>query len=323
MTRCASARVGYSAPVMNWKLKGTVQAAVGRLPAGDTLHYWMQRSLGGLRNFEREAESKMFDLCLMVEHLASAGVTVAGARFIEIGTGWYPTFPFGLALLGAARVDTFDLNRYLKPELVRKFLRAAPGHSGWLATATRTDIDELRARFERLRDRCTGPLDLAAWTDGVVNYQAPAGAATTGFPDGSVDVVCSNSVLEHVPEEGIIAMFREARRVLKPSGVMFHSVNCGDHFAYADRSISQLNYLRFSDQEWARWNNPFLYQNRLRAPDFTRMARDAGFAITLDISPAKPHRLAQLAAVDVHPSFQRYPPEQLCATSIDFIASPR
>ena len=64
----------------------------------------------------------------------------------------------------------------------------------------------------------------------------------------------------------------------------------------------------------------FLYQNRLRAHRFVDDARDCGFAIVLDTSNARPERLRQLAATPVHPQFAGIPPEQLCITSVDFIA---
>jgi Methyltransferase domain len=131
-------------------------------------------------------------------------------------------------------------------------------------------------------------------TGGVVVYRAPCDAAATGLPAASVDVVFSNSVLEHVPRPAIERCLVEARRTLRAGGVMFHSVNCGDHYAYVDRDVHQLNYLRFSDVQWRKWNNRFLYQNRLRAVDFVEMARAAGFAIEVDTSRPHPVRLRQL-----------------------------
>ena len=156
-------------------------------------------------------------------------------------------------------------------------------------------------------------------TGGVVSYHAPSDASDTKLPDASLDAVFSNSVLEHVPGPIIERCFTEARRILRPGGIVFHSVNCGDHYAYVDRSISQLHYLRYSDAAWKRWNNEFLYQNRLRAIDFTTMAKDAGFTIELDTSRPHPTRLAELAKIEVHPDFGRYSREQLAITSIDFI----
>jgi 2-polyprenyl-3-methyl-5-hydroxy-6-metoxy-1,4-benzoquinol methylase len=153
----------------------------------------------------------------------------------------------------------------------------------------------------------------------VVRYRAPGDASATGLTAAAIDVVFSNSVLEHVPGPVIEACMREARRILRPRGIVFHSVNCGDHYAYTDRRISQLNYLRFSSSDWSRWNNAFLYQNRLRYTDFVKMAEDAGFAIEVNTARPAPQRLEQLAAIPVHADFSRYSKDELAVTSIDFI----
>ena len=59
--------------------------------------------------------------------------------------------------------------------------------------------------------------------------------------------------------------------------------------------------------------------DRLRAIDFTDMARRAGFTIEIDTSRAKPERLRQLEAIQVDPCFARYSRDQLAITSIDFV----
>jgi SAM-dependent methyltransferase len=306
---------------MDWRVKGVIQKILGRLPGGETAHYWLQRVAGGLRNFPRECDGKIMDLTLMIGHLRSVGVAVGGVRFLEIGSGWYPTFPLGLYLLGAARVETFDLHRHLKPDLVRALVARLGGHVPTLAALDPArDEDAIVARWTRLSDRVSRGATLEEATSGCVRYHAPADAARTGLAPGAVDAVFSNSVLEHVPEPAIAAIFAEAARILPARGVMFHSVNCGDHYSYFDRSINQLNYLRFSEAEWARWNNAFLYQNRLRARDFTRLAREAGFVVEIDTSRPRPERLRQLDAIRVAPMFEGYEREQLAITSIDFVA---
>jgi hypothetical protein len=305
---------------MDWRIKGTIQKVLGVLPGGERAHYWLQKSAGGLRKFSAECDAKLEDFRLMVGHLRTAGVAIEGTRFLEVGTGWYPTFPFCLYLLGARRVETFDLNPHLKPELVGAFLNHLNLKVPALAELGGRDSTEVLDRFALLARRIQLGASLETATDGCVRYHAPADAAKTGLDRGSVDVVFSNSVLEHVPGPAIGAMFAESARILPPGGVMFHSVNCGDHYAYTDRTINQLHYLRFSDSEWQRWNNAFLYQNRLRAQDFTAMARDAGFAVEIDTSRPHPDRLRQLEAIMVDPGFARYPREQLAITSIDFVA---
>lgn len=304
---------------MNWRLKGGIQKVLGHMPLGERLHYELQKRAGGLRAFDRELTAKIEDWRLMVGHLASVGIPVAGTRFLEMGTGWYPTFPFCLYLAGARSVITVDLNRYLKPELTLRMTLALARSLPVIATATGRPEAELAAAHRALVEAVRGGASLEDATGGVVAYRAPSDASATGLPDASLDAVFSNSVLEHVPGPIIERCFTEARRILRPGGVVFHSVNCGDHYAYADRAISQLNYLQFSDADWQRWNNEFLYQNRLRAIDFIEMARAAGLQIEVDTSRPHPMRLQQLEAVKVHPQFARYSRDQLAITSIDFI----
>src|SRR5262245_52116101 len=102
---------------MHWRVKGVIQKALGHAPFGARLHYLLQKRVGGLRYFDDEFGGKIDDWQLMVGHLASVGVPIAEMRFLEMGTGWYPTFPFCLFLGGAASVVTIDLNRFLKREL--------------------------------------------------------------------------------------------------------------------------------------------------------------------------------------------------------------
>jgi SAM-dependent methyltransferase len=256
----------------------------------------------------------------MMGHMRTAGIPVVGATLVEIGTGWYPTFPFCLFLAGAARVYTFDLNRLLKDEMVHLLADRLAAHVALIARESGVSEDEVKAEQLSLASAIATGASLGKATGSIVDYRAPADASETSLLAGAVDVVFSNSVLEHVPRPAIEACFAEAMRILRPGGVMFHSVNCGDHYAYTDRTIHQLHYLQYSDDEWEKWNNEFLYQNRLRAIDFIDMAKRAGFTIEVDTSRASPERLAQLDALAVDPVFAKYTREQLAITSVDFIA---
>lgn len=304
---------------MNWRLKGTIQKFLGSLPRGYEIHYRLQRRFGGLRNFTAEVDTKVEDWSCMASHLSNAGVPVQGTRFVEMGTGWYPTFPFCLCLGGAASIDTIDLDCHLRPELALRAATLLEDKVAMIAEFSKRLPGDVLAAQQSLVGALRDGASVERASGGVIRYRAPGDAAATGMAGGSVDVVFSNSVLEHVPGEMIARCLEEAYRILCPGGVVFHSVNCGDHYAYVDGRIDQLHYLRYSDEDWKFWNNRFLYQNRLRAIDFTDMARAAGFAIELDTSRPHPIRVAQLAAAPVHPCFGRYPQAQLAITSIDFI----
>jgi SAM-dependent methyltransferase len=304
---------------MHWRLKGLIQRALGHLPFGERIHYQLQRRAGGLRRFDAELARKIDDWCLMAGHLESVGVPVVDTRFVEIGTGWYPTFPFCLYLGGAKSVITVDLQRHLQYELTVRMTEALASFLPVIADATGRLERELAGLQRKLAAAVRQGASLTEATAGAVVYRAPCDASAMGLPAASVDVVFSNSVLEHMPPAVIDGCFAEARRVLRAGGVTFHSVNCGDHYAYIDHNVDQLYYLQFSDADWQLWNNKFLYQNRMRAIDFVDMARAAGFTIEIDTSRPHPTRLQQLDAIKVHPQFARYSREQLAITSIDFI----
>jgi SAM-dependent methyltransferase len=304
---------------MNWRVKGMIQKMLGYVPAGEDIHHWLQMRGGGLANFARECDVRVDDWRLMAGHLGAVNVPIAGSRFIEMGTGWYPTLPFALFLAGAKQVITIDLNRHVRPELVVALGDRLGEHIALIADKGKRPAAEVGKAHEALRDALHRGASIEDATGGAVEYRAPGDASDTGLPDGSIDVFFSNSVLEHVPADVIAACFAEARRVLRPGGITFQSVNCGDHYAYVDKRIHQLNYLQYSDAAWEKWNNRFLYQNRLRAIDFVRMAKDAGFAIELDTSRASAERLRQLDTLRVAREFDKYTREQLAMTSVDFV----
>ena len=305
---------------MHWKAKGLLQKLLGVLPGGRHLHYGLQRRFGGLRDFERELATKLDDWRIMLERLRESSIDIVDRHLLEIGTGWYPTFPLACHLAGARRVSSFDLNPHLRADLTLACARRLGGELDAIAQVARIDAGGVRARHSRLLAELERGAPLEAASAGAIACRAPADAAATGVGPGEVDLIFSNSVLEHVPPAVIDALYREAMRVLRPGGAMFHSVNCGDHYAYVDRGIHQLNYLRYSDRDWRFWDNAFLYQNRLRAHEFVDRARAAGFEVVLDTARPSERRLAELAATPVHAQFAQVPPERLCITSVDFIA---
>ena len=306
---------------MNWRVKGLVQKTLAQVPGGEQVHYLLQRRLGGLRDPQHELALKVEDWRLMLGYMRSVGASIEGARLLEVGSGWYPTFPFCCFLAGAARVVSVDVSRLMKEDLTRRALDGLESHLATIATAAGVPLDQVTERHRGLREALRGRFDLTAASGGVLEYRAPADARHTGLPDACLDVVFSNSVLEHIPADAVTEIFRESRRILCERGLMIHEVNCGDHYAYLDKRVSQLNYLQFSQLEWdALWNNKFQYQNRLRAHEFLDLARATGFEILLDTGKSTAERLGELSAIKVHRQFQRFSPEQLCITSCDFVA---
>ncbi len=305
---------------MDWRVKGVIQGALARLPAGTVLNDALQRAAGGRRNEAAHIDIKFkADWLVHMKVLADLGFRVHGRDLLEIGTGWLPVFPLCFALAGARSCATFDLNRHLNASAVPGALRELERHLPAIATACGEEESIVRSRWQRI---CAAGDGLAMLRSAGVVYHAPADATRTGLPSATVGLVFSNSVLEHVGASVLAPMMRESRRVLQPDGLALHSVNCGDHYAYFDRSITQAHYLRFSDREWRKWNNDILYQNRLRPVDFTNAARDEGLDVLIDLQVPRAELMARFAELPIAPEFRRYPPEQLCCTSVTFAARP-
>ena len=67
-------------------------------------------------------------------------------------------------------------------------------------------------------------------------------------------------------------LLAECRRLLRPDGAFSSRIDLSDHFAHFDRSLSPYNFLRYSDRAWGLANSSLLHQNRLRRPDYVRIA---------------------------------------------------
>lgn len=305
---------------MDWKIKACIQGLLARIPGGASLNDLLQEMAGGRQDLGAHIDSKFRDDWLVhMAALREAGLAVQGRHLMEVGTGWLPVFPLCFALAGAQRCTTFDLNRHLRMKLTRPTLQHLERHLPAIAEASAQTEDAVRARWQHLMET---PADQDLLGRAGIVYRAPADAGATGLPDRSVALVFSNSVLEHVSPGALQSLMRESQRVLEPGGLTLHSVNCGDHYAYFDRAITPIHYLRYSEKQWRRWNNDLLYQNRLRPVDFLAVVREAQLKVTLHWQKPRQDLMARLAALPIAPEFRHYPPEEICSTSFTFAATP-
>jgi SAM-dependent methyltransferase len=301
---------------MNWRIKGVIQKALSVTPGGVAVNDWLQKTVGANRDFAGTLASKVDDWAVFLSHTDKMNVRVAGLRLMEVGTGWFPTLPVCFSLVGVDSIVTFDLNRHLTQEMSFRMLAGLEPLLERIAETGHAPLEDVKRRYAVLRAAATLEQMLAAAR---IDYRSPADASRSGLPGNSVDIVFSNSVFEHVPPGPIQNILVESHRVIKPGGLSIHSANCGDHYAYFDKSITPINYLTYTGRQWRFWDNDLLYQNRLRPSDFIDMARQAQLEIPLAFHTARPELLDALRRLPIAPEFKGYPPEQLCATSVDFV----
>lgn len=308
---------------MGWRLKAMVQNIIASLPFSNATYYLVQRSLGSLRPGRRDPREWLTAAVQMVNWIRSYGRDVAGKSFLEVGTGRAIDLPLGLWLCGASHVLTVDLNRYLSSAVVKESLKFLHDHRDQIASIfDGIEKDDLfQDRFDRLLNFNGGLADLLRMTR--IEYVSPADAAHLSVDSGSFDFHISYTVMEHIPPEVIVAILLEARRLLKPDGLLLHHIDCSDHFSHSDKSISAINFLQFSEAEWSKLaGNQFMYHNRLRAYEYIELFKCAGVKIIRERQAIDENSLQILKnGFRLHERFRGLEPEKLAASSITIMGS--
>jgi len=272
--------------MMDWRLKALAFRALD-LPGGDAAHYLLQRHVTGA--WPRPARLLEALAARAKSVIDSYGVHIGGIPHgvLEIGAGRDLAVPLALRQLGVQDVTAVDVNRLARLELVQhaadRLLDNQPSFRSW------ADVESFGVR-----------------------YLAPHRVTAE---DGPVDCSCSNEVLEHVPPDELVVLLRALRAATKRLTV--HSIDYSDHYARSDQSVSRLNFLRYSDDQWRPFNSGKQYVNRLRHSDYLRLFREAGFTIIEESSVAG----EPPAGLSVAPQFERYEAADLFAIKGRIVAT--
>jgi len=318
------ARVVLTIKNMNWKWKARIQRACAGLPViQEPAYYFLQRRFGSVQ--DRSDPFPMLMACARLARiLHDAARPVAGARIMEVGTGRCINMPLGFYLCGASSVVTFDAHRYLKPPLLMAALDVFRAQKDKVIDTLRdaTDVTLLQERLELL---CSSSTSDELLRHAKIEYRAPADAADSGLEDHSIDIQISYTVFEHIPRQVLRGILLEARRVLAPDGVTLHHIDTSDHFSHHDRSILPINFLQYSDAEWARLaGNQFAYHNRLRANEFADLYSECGHEVLLWKPYVDEPSLRALAnGFPVHCRFQSYSPDTLSTVVLQVLSRPQ
>ena len=313
---------GYDPPaVPSWLLKAAAQGTISLLPGRHRLNSLLQRHLTGtLALGEALFETKVGQCRHHLQRFRQlSGLQRPPDAALELGTGWYPVVPIGLALAGTGAVTTIDVSSLLERERVRRTvaLYASALESGRLRDAL-PRIDSGRAAQVLAASRAPKalcPTELLA----VVGVRAVVGDVRAArLPADSTELLVSNNTLEHIPPCTLVEILAELRRLAAAGAVMDHFVDISDHYAHFDRSISEFNYLRFPPAVWRLFNNPLQYQNRLRASDYRNLIEGAGFRVVDE--ETERGEAAHLERLKVVAAFRRYSRDDLLVLRAWFTA---
>lgn len=215
----------------------------------------------------------------MLEHKP----VIQGASILDLGSGSHN--PLGLlfiyVLLGAARAKGVELQDMQDPaRAFRAMARAAevlfsdPKQIVGDYPITRAEIERNLAGFDlqKLRE---------GWEDGLDPTRIrllQESAESLSIEASSIDVIMSNSFLEHV--EVPDSILREMARITAPGGLGIHNIDGVDHASYADPLCHPLEFLRVEQPGMVNDSN------RIRVHEFRGLFERHGFE-TLQINPVR------------------------------------
>lgn len=280
--------------VRHWILKAAVQKTLSLLPGAYVGNSFFRRCVTkSLRLSDTEFGESLVQCRKHLEnYFAAAGNSQPAFSVFELGTGPYPVIPVGMYLCGASKVTTVDIQPLLSPERVRLTLRFYCEH------AERGNLPKALPWVDPTRVRCL--LELARAADSSMDETLAAMGIRAVVEDvtrmelapSSIDFFFSNTTLQHIPKDTLVAILVEFRQLATPRAVMSHHIYMGDDFARFDPFITEYNFLRFSRQTWELIDNSLHYHNRLRISDYrailestgwTLDAEDTAYGLTQDI----------------------------------------
>ena len=237
-----------------WFVKIPAKIVLSRLPI--PWHRWQDLNLFRAGNMDAPAEA----FAIFTKHFKATGLaTLSGCTVLELGPGNSAITALFAKSLGAARTWLVD-SEELASKDTAPFQQAAQMLSK--LGFSPPEIGASRSVKELLE-----LLNGTYLTNGLESLKS--------VPDGSVDFLFSNAVLEHVRLGQFTETIHEMNRVLKTFGLASHQIDFRDHLQ------DGLNNLRFSERVW---ESKFMaksgfYTNRITWPEMRTMFEQGGFSV--------------------------------------------
>lgn len=275
-----------------WWLKICMKIILSRVPIG----YGFWQNIGLFRHGYMDDASyvlKVFD-----EHVSRAGLDgkLHGKTILELGPGDSIATALVASCYGAKAIlvdagpfATTDIGRYRK-------LMEALDHSG----LNPPDISAATT-LEDVLAAC----DARYLTQGLDGFSS--------IETGTVDLIFSQAVLEHVRKHEFLDTMGECFRVLSFKGIASHRVDLKDHLG------GSLNNLRFSDNIWESefFVSSGFYTNRIRFSEMITLFKDAGFIV--EICDVRRWQRLPVKRTSLSKSFLCFSDEDLTVSGFDVL----
>ena len=306
-----------------WIVKAIVQKSISFLPYRNQVNFLFQKYISkGVKLTDNYFYDRLEHAKMHINAFRHYSNAPKPDNCLELGTGWYPVVPISFYLIGSHEIYSVDISKILtKSRLkttIQKFIEADLNGELKKYIEYREDkLKELNVLFTELEkytfEQCLEKLNL--------NYLIQD-ARSLSIQDNSIHLISSNNTFEHLSPGILKDILSEFKRVInKRSGIMSHSIDLSDHFAHSDKSISDYNFLQFSDKQWKWIDNKIQPLNRLRFDDYLQLYQQLNIPINKEmrvngnINNLKSIRLAQ--------KFMNKPLDILVIRACNFISDMR
>ncbi|MDR2358239.1 MAG: hypothetical protein LBD87_00375 [Prevotellaceae bacterium] len=264
--------------LINWKVKAFIQNFIALFPKSISykLYFQVQRHFGGLKkpfnpipHFNVGVE--------IIKKIKQYGYDVNEKVFFEVGTGHVPLLPVAFWLCGAGKTITFDLNPYMRNEIVKDMLYFIRTEEDKIKDVfgNLLYIERFNALLSKSKINKTNKNDIINLCR--IEYFAPGDAAKTNLNNNSINYHISHTVYEHIPLNIIQNILREGNRIITNDGLFINCIDYKDHFFYMDKKISAINFLQYDENEWGKYaGNRYMYMNRARHDEFIALFKSVG-----------------------------------------------
>jgi len=110
-----------------------------------------------------------------------------------------------------------------------------------------------------------------------IKYIAPC--KIEDLNDKKFDICVSTTTLEHFTLDDLKNFLKDIKKNLNLNGLVSSLIDYSDHYSHTDNNINSLNFLKFDESNWKKYNNEYLYQNRLRHQDYRKLFNDFNYKI--------------------------------------------
>ncbi len=306
--------------IAKWQMKAVLQKGISYLPQKEKINYWFQKNVTKGVNLSDEYFG--YKINHASDHLRFfkkyAAKNIKDCIVLELGTGWYPIIPIAFFLNDLEQINSIDISDWMTNENImitcQKFLEwrnedKLDRYLNYINESKWKTIEELSKQNGLELDKMCEMIYLKRWV---------GDARKTDFKNNSIDLICSNNTFEHIPEETLINILKEFKRINKNDGVMSHFIDLSDHFAHFDKSINIYNFLKYSDQRWKMIDNSIQPQNRLRFKDYKKIY--GKLQIPVSYEEVRKGNLEEVKKIDLDSNFHDYTLEEI-AISHGYIIS--